>query len=672
MNCFGPNRSTTQTTHTRQSLHIPPKCERAVSPAPFSVRRSVRFGVLPLITALMLAPAALASSKTPAQFNGQVKLSASNERTALGTLCVKTHGRWFPGAHGTKGEFISDVQLAVNYSKLAAAATRVAKRRDLALATAYQNAAKAEAPVCTYLAGPQGVLQLATSAQAVVESAICGKVGGSWAPVTQVAGAWIADNLYASDYEAVAGRTSGKIKRNAADEYQIYKQRASQQSPACAQVGVTPAPVTPAPLKFSFAGAVGLALASTSNGSIRTHADSHASTAGSNLDDVSASGQLTTAVVSGSVTISHFYIAPDDEVFVVFNQPVNLGDPSTLAGTGTGCLLAEVDPMTGTPTCVDSSLSEIDWPLDRTTIQSSPIQFDSSGAIYYLGTESDGTTVLRRDLGGVISNLITDNVSISNWLVLPNGTVFLTGETLSTGVWWTRLVTPGESLETLATSEAHFLTQFPDSNVYMGLWGPNAFGVARYLTGSNELDPKYWISDSAQGPPGGEYFNTSTLCPSPSTVQTNESCEWLGSYVTWAFASSNGDEFVLSGDGGSLGAAAMEYYPTVAFLPSEIQNVTIAEGVNNDLILAGTDAGGNNVLTLFDTDTKTETQLLGPSNQIEIYHLSYNASDNSVWFDGLQFSDNQYVIGNVDLSTDAVTVVNGDTQKWADLQAFGG
>jgi len=80
------------------------------------------------------------------------------------------------------------------------------------------------------------------------------------------------------------------------------------------------------------------------------------------------------------------------------------------------------------------------------------------------------------------------------------------------------------------------------------------------------------------------------------------------------------------------------------------------------------------VMTLYNTDTYAETPLLGPSSptgQIEIYHLSYNASDNSVWFDGLQFSDNQYVIGNVNLSTHQVTVVNGDTQKWSDLQALG-
>ena len=119
----------------------------------------------------------------------------------------------------------------------------------------------------------------------------------------------------------------------------------------------------------------------------------------------------------------------------------------------------------------------------------------------------------------------------------------------------------------------------------------------------------------------------------------------------------------------------MEYYPQVRVLPTAVQNVTVAEGVIDHLLLTGTDSGGNNILTLFNTDTNTEQKLVGPSSptgQIEIYHLSYAASDNSVWFDGLQFSHNQYVIGNVNLSTDQVTIVNGDTQKWADFQAFGG
>jgi hypothetical protein len=38
------------------------------------------------------------------------------------------------------------------------------------------------------------------------------------------------------------------------------------------------------------------------------------------------------------------------------------------------------------------------------------------------------------------------------------------------------------------------------------------------------------------------------------------------------------------------------------------------------------------------------------SNEIEIYNMNYVASTNMIMFDGLRFSDNQYVIGQVDLN----------------------
>jgi hypothetical protein len=209
----------------------------------------------------------------------------------------------------------------------------------------------------------------------------------------------------------------------------------------------------------------------------------------------------------------------------------------------------------------------------------------------------------------------------------------------------------------------------------MGFWGPPFMGVFDYLTASSELDPTQWIGmKSMTGLAPGEYNDASSICAA-ANQQPYAFCGWSGSYITWDYRAANQEEFVLAGSGGSLGDVAMEYHPQVRVLPTAVHDVTVAEGVGDDLLLTGTDSNGNNILTLFNTDTNTEQKLIGPNSptgQIEIYHLSYNASDNSVWFDGLQFSHNQYVLGKVNLSTDQVTIVNGDTQKWADLQAFGG
>ena len=77
------------------------------------------------------------------------------------------------------------------------------------------------------------------------------------------------------------------------------------------------------------------------------------------------------------------------------------------------------------------------------------------------------------------------------------------------------------------------------------------------------------------------------------------------------------------------------------------------------------------MLTLYNTSTDSEKQLLGPGNEIEIYHLNYVAKGNKVLFDGLRFADNKYVLGQVDLSTNDVTASATTTGKWDDFQTFG-
>ena len=237
-------------------------------------------------------------------------------------------------------------------------------------------------------------------------------------------GKYIADTRYAADYRAVALRTTGTTKATATAGYKTWLGRASRYAAACSAAGSHPGPTPPKPprlppvnpaqyatpepekipapaatatsLQFNFSGARSVALSSgtstraTLRANVRAHAT--ASSSGSGLDVVSASGQTSDAVVNGTSTISHFYIAPNNEVFVAFSGPVNLADPSTAPAQGQGCVLAEIDPTVGNPACVDSTLSSMYWPAwPSNGIQSPAIQFDSTGAIYYLGAADGGT-----------------------------------------------------------------------------------------------------------------------------------------------------------------------------------------------------------------------------------------------------------------------------------------
>ena len=78
-----------------------------------------------------------------------------------------------------------------------------------------------------------------------------------------------------------------------------------------------------------------------------------AATSPTALEAVEADGQVKPAIVSGSANVSQFIVAPNGKLYVLFTAGVNLDD-TTLPGT---CLLAEVDPSTGVPTCVDDTLS---------------------------------------------------------------------------------------------------------------------------------------------------------------------------------------------------------------------------------------------------------------------------------------------------------------------------
>jgi hypothetical protein len=102
-----------------------------------------------------------------------------------------------------------------------------------------------------------------------------------------------------------------------------------------------------------------------------------------------------------------------------------------------------------------------------------------------------------------------------------------------------------------------------------------------------------------------------------------------------------------------------------------VTNVGIAQSVLDYVIMSGTNSNGQNITTLYNTSTNTEQNLVPASNEIEMYHLNYVASSNKIMFDGLRFSDNKYVIGQIDLNTGTVTASQTGSSKLLDFQTFG-
>jgi len=71
--------------------------------------------------------------------------------------------------------------------------------------------------------------------------------------------------------------------------------------------------------------------------------------------------------------------------------------------------------------------------------------------------------------------------------------------------------------------------------------------------------------------------------------------------------------------------------------------------VGRKLILAGSTTDSVNTLVVLDLDTFQETILIDSTNEVEIYNMSYITATNKVMFNGLRFSDNTLVVGEVDM-----------------------
>ena len=387
--------------------------------------------------------------------------------------------------------------------------------------------------------------------------------------------------------------------------------------------------------------------------------------ASSSLARVASDGSLSPAVARGVADVRHFLIAPNGNVIVTFGQPVDLvsGAPSTT----NGCILAEVNRDSGIPTCIDNSLSSIDWDFKAFGPgKNDPIQFDNSGGIYYAGRTVEGRQVLRRSRVGTITDLINDNIGLFDFLVASDGSIFVSGNNQpSLGEWFRRINQSG-GLETIVNgSAASFIRQFPDGNVYFTAHGPGnvVSWVRRYLLAPQHVDGNSWI-----GTDPGASFDPTPFCPSPPPAGNVGFCSWFGR-ITHSYTTGDGQVYVLAGGFGSDGTP-MQYYPILRKLPTQLIKATNLQGVGSSLVISGINGSDKHVLIMLDTTTDVETLLVGADNEIDIYHMDYVAATNTIMFDGLRFSDNRYGVGQVNLTTKQLTFTPASTAKFVDFATF--
>jgi hypothetical protein len=395
---------------------------------------------------------------------------------------------------------------------------------------------------------------------------------------------------------------------------------------------------------FQVGGVVGLAQ-SASNSTCSTNQPYSTCTFGVGLEGTSVS-----LFATGSATpaVSDFYSAPNEKFYVVFTSP------TPLVTDGARCVLAEVNTDTGVPTCVDSEITSVTMGLGYIFGPAggngnAPIQFDDAGNIYYTGQSTGYTFTLRKNVNGVITPLVRDNVTVRDYVVLGDGSVIMSGSTTSTQAWWIRKVSAGTGAITnlVNGTQATFLRKFVDKNIYYGV--PNSMsgtgGVFRYSIDQGKSDESPWIANTYSSETKSQ-TDVSSLC----FKMNGPFCAGSGAYVREVFNIGTDRTMAISGMlGGSGATELMQYYPTVERANTVISSITVWLQVGKKLLLAGTGKGGKNLLSLYDPETFQETLLLDASNEIEIYNLGYVASANKVMFNGLSFSNGQYVVGDIPL-----------------------
>ncbi len=382
------------------------------------------------------------------------------------------------------------------------------------------------------------------------------------------------------------------------------------------------------PLRFDFSNTAALAVGKTVNvrsaPSTRTSPQQTAPGERSNLTVVEGSGRTRDAVTSGSTEVLGAWIAPDRSTYVEVRQVW----PET-------CYFFRIAAGDTVPSCVEAGRTGLSNAQRFYGPNSLPaVQFDAQGRVYYLSSpaQSSEAPSVRRYDNGAVTAMSNSQSNVFNFVVTPDGNVFISGNSYpsATSSVWLRRVRPSGQIDPIVSESVSLLGRFPDGNVYF-VYGQGA--IRRYLTGSSTLDPTPWT----QSPP-----NPSMSTPRGAGVVT------VGNKVFSSNAYS--------------GAGLWQLYPAYNAKITSVTESTTMAAAGIYVVVGGRDSQGRQVLTRFDTNNESETSLLGP-NQIEIYHLA-SVSAGRIVFDGLRFSDGQYVLGSIDVATGQVTIDTANDHGW--------
>jgi hypothetical protein len=377
-------------------------------------------------------------------------------------------------------------------------------------------------------------------------------------------------------------------------------------------------------------------------------------TGSSNVLTFDSTGSLQEAVSQGNISVSTFAVGPTGWTYMGLGSPVSV--PGSAGSVS--CSFIRVREATGVPECVDENVTAV-----------AEIQFDDTGGVVYRGSNGS-STVLRRESAGAVSNLITSSATIEHFAAMADGSVVMSGRTNSSSGWVRWVDTDGVLRNIFSNNSATFVKLFPDGNVYFGIWSTsNRMGINRFLFESKTLDSNMWLSGNTNGQQVTSYFGAAEICDF-TQVQT-AFCGFYGTFVSSWHVTQSGQVIAVSDCGGGCSIPRlMQYWPEVKYLSTAVTSVGHLAPAGAKFAISGTNDTGQNILTLYDPAADSERLLIGASQETEIYHLAYSSSTDEIYFDGLRFSNNSYVMGKVSATTGQLTYLTTTNISFEDFQAF--
>lgn len=567
---------------------------------------------------------------------------------------------------------------------------------------------------------PAGALKLQAYEVKTVGKTKCGLVGASWAAGTSLKGGYfISFAQQSKNFAALAKKAKKKtkaqkkIKAGYLNQAKSFAAKAKTGLAVCKKKPATPVYVDPNPapapapapakgLTFALKGTLGVGV-SSSAGAARVRTSQVAAPA-SNLVALLPDGSLKDAIEATPVTggfastvrVSKVLVGPDNKLYVLFASPTSLGTPGYWDPTKPPCSLAQVDRETGVPTCIDTS-SAI-WGGMMGSSRTEPIQFDSSGAIYYLGQVSNCSggsctsyQAVRRWKDGSITNVVGNaNTYVQGFVVMGDGTVLFQGQSNGGGSSYLRKFTPvGESGNIgsvfAQSGWSTFLAKLPDGNAYIGKGWTNdggSPGMYRYMAATNALDPAPWIAKvspseqlAGKTAPINNLWGAPFNCADDSWPYPADRSPLCNS---WSL-DFQGD-IQKTGDGvtDSIYAAVgwdtktiLKIYPTLGMVPVPAgYKPTKFVVVGSKLVITGANAAGDLVTWIHNTTNSSNVEVFPASDQHEVFTLGASPAEKRVYFSALKWIGNSTLNGYIDMDTNRPVITQTTSSKIESLALF--